>query len=769
MLEWRDTFSGNILLYDNLSEKPAPFLNRNLQQAFKVHEHLVNYGSTENCPEADNVLRSRWQPPSRKLLDIMIARERTAGSFVLEVHSIRLHGTQRTARADHDDGPAKKGRTLLRSISKIKVSTIFTSSESLQSSEIQSASVPAQEAILRGAERNIDRHASVETDPITIKLEDLAPNTREISQNDSYKLMMSVGFDIPAAAEELYNYMGLDVDSLDTSSYLSASYENILDCPQGKILLPLKAATKQLGINLEVSMYWADKASGSVLFNYNRHLNNTVQSPQSYPTPPLDVEPRYRLTFVYGTETLVRSELVCLHCFKRRASTDIEDLQMHLISWHENFQYQATLEGTDQHGVEHWRFESEVADHRAEPRQRASAHADGPLDVRVRAPARPFDRKRFLNGDDGYQRAARIEKPSKSSKPKATVDFPMIAPIHRQRKPTDQVQPRPHRQKKTYVVPRAPSGITFFRSSSKRPLRQGEAISESDDELDEGWLHLRKDTEVDKEGLSETATRFLKLYDDFMHDESPHSNIHAGDALIRFARDQAAQIWQEGLLDELKKKLAEMLEDNIISPEVHAGALGIVTARKPNATEAIDLSRRLAELDVQHDRKALGPAGHKANKGSPPKKDGKGKDKAIVRETGHLTPITADSDGDVDMRNTSLNEPPDPPDKRIEGDGDSPYDLCYCGEDASATPGSSGIIACSSIVSHTVPRFHKISLTINRIAYVATSTSHAYKRTPKHYLSHKTYGPGPAMTAKTAPIRRRVSYSLSSVEGSVIS
>lgn len=33
-------------------------------------------------------------------------------------------------------------------------------------------------------------------------------------------------------------------------------------------------------------------------------------------------------------------------------------------------------------------------------------------------------------------------------------------------------------------------------------------------------------------------------------------------------------------------------------------------------------------------------------------------------------------------------------------DVDPPYDECYCGEDASASPGTSDMIACDNIVSH---------------------------------------------------------------------
>jgi hypothetical protein len=691
MRERRDKYSGNILLYDYLSTKRAPvFLNRNLKRAFQIHEHILSYGNTENYPESDNNFRSKWQPPSWELLDTMIAKEKAAGSFVLEVHSFQLKGNQRNAPSDRDEDPARKVQTLLRLSSTITVSIL------LLSSNIQSIRL-TQEAVVRGVNKNTNRQASIEADHIIIRPEDLGGDHGQITHDEAYKMMVSVTFAGNEVAEELFRYMGLDVSK--TSCYLSAHYDNILNCPtQRKILLPLKVATKPIGIDLEVSMGWNDNAGASVLEHCNQ-LQKAMRPPRSYPTPPLDAETRFRLIFVYGTESLERSELVCPHCTRRKASADIQDLQLHLLSWHDLFEYKVTQESVDTSGVEHWRFESELADHRAVERPRASDHADEPFDVRVLAPARPFDRRKYFQGDDGYQRAARIEKPSKHTKAKA-VDVPTMIPLRRHRKPPDEVQDRPQRIKKSYVVPRAPSGITFFRSFSKRPLRQGEAISESDDELDEGWMHLRKHTEVEKEGLSATVTRFLNVYDDFMHDESLHSDTHAGDAIIRFSQHQGVRLWQEGIYDEFKKKLDELLEDEIISKEVHVNAREIVVHRKPTTTAVNKLSQRLAELNVQHEEAALGPAGHKANKGPPPRFDRKGKGKAAVTETGHLTPITADSDGDVDVRDTSLHELPDMPNLQDTEDGDPPYDLCYCGEDASATPGSSGIIACSSIVRH---------------------------------------------------------------------
>ncbi|KAI0573831.1 hypothetical protein TUN199_08472 [Pyrenophora tritici-repentis] len=601
------------------------------------------------------------------MIDTMIRQEEAAGSFTLEIHSIKSQNSISAAQDSHDDGPVQKFRTLLHVPSTIRVSVLAPSSD------ITCIGPLSQDAILKGGNKRSCREATVEMSAIPISSKDLCADPEQIAPTDSYNMMLSVEFTSRGDAKALYNYLG--VETSDTSTYLSTIYGNILECPRERAILPLKASGKPVGIGLEVSMYWNTMPKESVLAQYNRQLKSTIKPSISYPTPPLDLEPRYKLTFIYGKETLRRSELVCLHCSKRKA-LDIHDLQMHLISWHEYFDYKVTNKGIDEDGVEHWRFQSEVADHRADQRQRASYHADKPCNVQVIAPAQPFDKRRFLKGDDRFQREARVEK----TKPSPSVS---VAPIStsRTRKTPDEVQSRPRRRKKKFPVPEPPKGVTFFRSFSKRPLEPGEEISESDDELDKEWMTQLKHAEFEKDKIPEAVSRFLKIFDAFMHDEHLHSIFHMGEAIIRFARQHGSTMWQDTTMSEFTIKLDELLEDDIITKDVHAAAFEIVEAQKPN-TDANQLSQRLSELDVQQQKR--------------PKLDRKGKGRAILTETGHITPITvaADSDGDIDMGEPS---PRIPSAKHGDEDTDPPYDECYCGEDASATPGASGIIACINV------------------------------------------------------------------------
>jgi hypothetical protein len=273
------------------------------------------------------------------------------------------------------------------------------------------------------------------------------------------------------------------------------------------------------------------------------------------------------------------------------------------------------------------------------------------------------------------------------------------------------------REKTQYPVPPAPSGVTFFRSASRRPLKEGEYISESDDEVDDMWIKQRKSAEFDKESsISDSFKRFLKIFDLHMWKEQLQSNLHAGDALVRFTRENCDRIWEEQIFEPFKEKVDQLLEDNIISEEVHVGCLDIVETAKPNPVEeGNNISQQLADLAVRHSShdslyedppslRGLGREAHSTAKPARKKKVDKGKGKARVTETGHLTPITADSDGDLEMREATLStEIASRANKHQHTQVSPPYDLCVCGQDAQSSTRKAPMIACSNMVSAIIP------------------------------------------------------------------
>ncbi|KAJ4369593.1 hypothetical protein N0V83_005355 [Neocucurbitaria cava] len=658
----------------------------------------------------------------------MVAQQKSKGNFFLEIHGFKpLHKEEPSSRWS---ATARKSRILFSVKSSIQVS-IFP-----RSSDIPCKTQEAQQATVKGIDSDHQKSTIIDTDHFFIKPETLSISgaSKPLSFDKSYKLMISVNFASGNDAEEVYRHLGIENAEQNAHTRLSTMFENILECPQETIILPLRDFKKRrLDFGIEVSMYWT--STGESILSVHNQQTQMRSQPDSYPTPPLDIEkPRYQLTFVYAKETIRRTSLVCPHqsCYKRKP-TSIGDLRMHLDSWHDYFRYRAIREKVDE-GVEHWRFECEVSDHKAD--QRASDRADEPFDVRVIAPKQPFNQRKYLaEGNDEYQRAARLERPTKYPISKVAAAITPSIPNPIRRKPPEEVQERPVRAKKRYPVPAAPPGITFFRSSSKRPLREGELISESDDEVDTTWVELRKTAEDQKnKGISNTARRFLNVFDKFMGDEHLQSDIHASDALVRFAREKGAWLWQEQVIYEFKTKMNELLEDEIISNEVHAACLGIVQSQKSiekeatgqetnneevtlgaeeNAPEAngekppgqeTNLSQKLTEIVVQRLR-TLSTFMPSSGSGSTKDTNQKGKGKAKLTDTGHLTPITADSDGDVEMREASLKHHHHAADAQqtISQDSDRevdpPYDLCFCGSDALVVSKGEIVIVCNNIVS----------------------------------------------------------------------
>jgi hypothetical protein len=707
-------FTGNILWYDYLSSKRAPvFLDRNLTRALRLHQHLAENGSTENFTDDDRDIRSIWTPPEQHPLDNMVEQLKSKGAFVLKIHSISLMESNSVPPEDRSRRHAKKGRLVFRARSNIQVH-IFGEQE-----DAPCFSHPSQIATLEGVDKDGKKVIHVDIEPITIKPDSIAQDFRTRGLRKVYRLYVSINLETQRDAEDMHEHLSADQKVTRTpSTHLSVKWADIMKCPEGPGTLPMRDSKNGAHLGLDVSMYWNTLGGRSILAAHNESLRAT-SLPTTYRTPPAAADqPAFDIAFVYANETISKSGLICPHCKSRKAA-DIDDFRMHLDTWHDYFKYTAKKEAVED-GVERWRFDCEQFDHTGG--QRASAKADEPFDVRVVAPEEPFDRRRYLNkGNDDYQRTARLEKRQTASKAGTTA--PTRIPAPPKRKPPEQVQEIPLREKTTYTVPAAPPGITFFRARTRRPLKTGESISESDDELDETWITRRKSAEynVDTQ-LTDDVKAFLKIFDKFMRREQLRSDLHVGDALIRFVRENATWILQTNVFTVFQKKIDELLVGNIISAAFHAGALKIVN----EADKSTSLSQHLAALDVRPPQ-----ASAASSRARGVAKQDKGKGKAKVSETGHLTPITADSDGDVEMRESTPRHDPGraTPDK--EDETKLPFDRCLCGGDAQASDRKSPMIACSGMVS---PVSHISNVHTDRLTGLHTQAISL--RVPREAMGH---------------------------------
>jgi hypothetical protein len=619
-------------------------------------------------------------------------------AFVLEIQGIEPVKSRRKSWGR----PAVKRAPLFRQNVDVQI-TIVDHSTGHEVKKLPSTQVPMVSTHTENGKK-----VSLAMPTCTVKLEDLLRVPRSSWRKEPPKdwdLLVSIYLEDTSHAREFYEHMAPSDSRLlaDPPSRLRTTWHNIRDCPKGVSVQPLSSDDVQLKLGLAVKMSWTSATAESILAGHNRQINKF-----QYSSPPLQSsgEKKYELTLIYPgppEKRLTRYDLRCPHdnCSGRSGFALPDDLFMHMSDWHVLLKYtpkkQKVLDG-----VEYWTIEIETADHKAE-QQRASNAAPDPRDIQIIAPSKPFNQRKYLaEGNDEFRKTARREKKNTSASravqaaPKAT-----ISPRH----PND-VQDRTHPELRTYQVPKAPPDVTFFRSISKRPLQEGEYISESDDEVEMEWIQLKKEAQLDTDqNIPEPSKRLVRIFDRHMSDERLADDYHVGDALVRFVRTKSLLLWEDATaVDEFKAKIDELLQDNIISNDVHSACIRLVDEQNPATTST-------------QARVPLSAALNTLNESSPRKKKGKGKGKArVLSETGQITPQTADGDGDIEMRDATV-APLESTDKPA-----SHLNRCLCGEHA-LTSRNRPFVVCESVVSIIRTSTLKILANLNRYATVTRSTS----------------------------------------------
>jgi VEFS-Box of polycomb protein len=118
---------------------------------------------------------------------------------------------------------------------------------------------------------------------------------------------------------------------------------------------------------------------------------------------------------------------------------------------------------------------------------------------------------------------------------------------------------------KRYPVPEAPHQTTFFRSQSKRPLKKGERLRESDNNLEIGWL-IQKHSGILEEilSLSISEKNLLKTYDASMLSEHLASGCYLPDAILRFIKSNKSWLQDHDTSSELFKLVTKLMVDGAV-------------------------------------------------------------------------------------------------------------------------------------------------------------------------------------------------------------
>jgi hypothetical protein len=652
MVAHRDRFSGNLLFYDYLLAKRNPvFLNRNLVRALDIDQYTLQQGATLGLPGDDHRNRSEWQPPTSENLDDIMRRQEARTFVHLEPFSIKL--------LDECNKAGQKSQTELRSKRRALLNIKCTINVAVYHGDCDEPCAKRLDpnVTLSGDERNGVKTLAVNAAPMDpITYEEMTRNHASLNVKSTYKMRLAINFSSIADATELNQYLRPDHAKRTASKQLSAAWDDILKAPKGKVVLPLTDQQGSLHLGLELVIHRVCAQDTPALVEYNRELRREAQL-NKYPSP--QPEARYELSFVFGDKTIIYTKITCPHCLDRRRPASIDALRLHLDFWHDHLSYRVVNHEVDATGVERWKFECEVGTFKAD--QRASDRADEPFDVLVIPRQVPFNRRAYLDeSNDGYQRAARLDKSVKPTSERGVRPTTSTVLSTNRRKPPSEIQPRAAVLKKKFLVPKAPDGIRFFRVVSKRPLDEGEYVSESDDGIDETWIQQRKIAEKQRySSWSKSQRIFLTAFDLFMHEEGIHSDIHAEEALIRFAQCKATWLWQNQACRDFKAKIDELRDDEIISQAAHFTCMDII---RQAATSTDDI---------------------------------------------HPNIETRDPDSDVDMPDAVPLEQAaisqDPPQTSTTKPAEPPFNQCLCGLDALASSRTSAVVECANLVSTPSP------------------------------------------------------------------
>ncbi|KAF2736827.1 hypothetical protein EJ04DRAFT_562097 [Polyplosphaeria fusca] len=667
--------TGNVLFYQYMKSKRNPmFLQRNIKrvEAFKAKQADPSSNGTKP-QESPTVPKSTpptaWKMPSMEVFN----QEDAKKTFELQIQEVRVTNPQQ-------DTPKKRAAlpSIFQSGAQIGVSILEINGNNNQRYS------NVRDAVLRG-DKTHGKILSVGVAPHSVPRHDLGsgPNGRRLA--DQYKLRISVNFTNRAAAAEAHSFLGMNVSDDGLSTRLIATYENILDCGEGEQLLELKyqapagSCAQASGLSLRVTMNWAAPKKSASAFG---RLATTRKSRKPLPAEELasaDTSQKisaYKIDYVYtnpqGVDT--KLDLQCPNCGLSEFGS-VKNLLDHLANQHDLLTYKPTQLPSDGL-VQHWRIECEVAEYQAD--QRPSDNAADPREVEFIA----CDGNSPVNEGDHHW----LDKAGLQSR------IAQFNPTDRKNcKYSHQVKPIIIPPRKKYKVPKAPQGIKFFRTASKRPLEAGEMLSESDDNVDISWISKKKRKLImDDEEIPMEAKRFLVAFDDHILKERLHGDIHLGDSMVRFAETKGEWLVMEGLAQEFRKKINEAWEDGQITEEMALGIVGIINKHKVaicsfgfGADPATSPRSPLSPM-------AMGIVNRTRSKTRPThKRVDKGKAKA---------------DSLSEVRQWTYHDIFDPVADAMEVEATNPTeqtpvaDQCLCGEDPQASIDRTPVVYCGNIL-----------------------------------------------------------------------
>lgn len=630
-------FVGNACLYGFLDKyRNGTFLRRNISRSLHNHQRLVGLASSDelfNGMQSEVDAESSWRFPSKDMLDKISKKQKPV--LKIDVQGLRCR-SKGQPKPKADDGEPRVKTELVDITHSLKLRCPCRVEITIWENEDKRSLVRRdyREAVLRAyptesGETVFDLDLE---EPFYVEISKLFVT---VDKGDRWKKMVTAEYtlDIKIYFTDIEDQDAVLRETIKPSSAytdrdkltpLVVEWVKLPRCPSEDERLPLYRAlgkTQKIVLNYDLAVDMAWKMSKDTPMTvYNRALRTfrTQQLPSPVSEPPSQPKQFSQVTYIFRdeylakTRVLVRDGYFCFVCTEKHFGT-FEELHFHLKSHHHYFTFFVEKEEKKEPDaiVLLARIEVEVSDQ--PENERPSRNGFSERDIDWLAPGKPFDMGRYLDGDNSWV------APSTKAKRRAPVNRSESAPVPaptlnlKRRRPEEVAELQPGRRKR-FKVPKAPEGVSFFRRISKRPLEENEWLSESDDNIDEGWLKLRRNRTISVSNCAETKKAFMMKLDNYVQDEGLSADAYAGDTLVRFARAHREWLRIPSMAEELSRKANELFDDGIVSDEVRAWCTSF-SAAPCNVSSTSAYDSRIQRLD-RSDYTSKSPRPRETNRSS---------------------------------------------------------------------------------------------------------------------------------------------------------
>jgi hypothetical protein len=606
------SFVGNYALYILLAQRQPLFLQRNLRQVLhyfykrqprrgiyemdpimkSAHDALIDAPQAEMEPSSP--ARENWT--TEELTHIL-----SKGTFGLKDPILIVHVTSIKDRLAkfryvkeeaiplHKDTSRRIRATCSLTIWDSRLPNDDTLIEQTRKCEIHPLKFASDE---RGATVIMDKPFIVQLHQLRTEKLGRSTSTAEVQLSMQIVVMVAeeddlwppVEMKLPTPKTAPYR----DTSGLVKVPVLVAKWHRLPKCPEGNDESILELTASQDGnqykpkLGLKIDANW--HAAGTPLETANLEMREgsckgkTHKSSTSEPFAyinSMDIALEWTFKCLKDSIRPMQIDKFCCPFCSMKDFHDPMQLHFHLLNSHPYFKFTFTLH------FESRRVRGNVEVNLADNYDHGAKSTDLLKDLEIdwEKPKALLELDAYFKGDESWlgKKTRRTENllmpvlqaPSTSHSPrsrskdisKLTVLPPVIV------REGDKVPDMPAATKRRFRVPKAPNQHTrFFRLTTKRPLVEGEMVSESDDDIDDEWILRKHEDTIDSfADITREEKLFMQRFDRHMLSEDVSSDLHSSEAIIRFCRINGSWLKTRSMRFEFHKKVATLRSQGCIT------------------------------------------------------------------------------------------------------------------------------------------------------------------------------------------------------------